>query len=255
MKDSYPNVVKQNQPSVLDLLEHFSSHALSLSSFISMLPGLRLRIYSLSSSPNHSPNHASLMYLVLKAPSSIKGQEHLGVGSNYLASLNPGSVLYVSSRPAKPAFHPPDNPESVPIIMICAGTGLAPFLSFIQERVALLRAEKALSPGLLIFGCREPGRDDLYAHELAAWEALGAVQVRSAYSRASGDARAAGCRYVQDRVRLDSEVIRSLWNKGARIYVCGARAMAEGVRKACEEVLGDQLVDSEGEERYVAEIS
>lgn len=260
MKNSYNTSIKEHHPSILDILEQFRTHPLSLASFISMLPGLRLRVYSLSSSPQHTPDHASLMYLVLKAPhydtTPPQRPSHLGVGSNYLASLTPGSVLYISTRPAKPAFHLPPNQTKTPIIMICAGSGLAPFISFIQDRVALLQKGKTLAPALLVFGCRQPGRDDLYAAELAEWEALGAVEVKWAYSRARGDPRSGGCRYVQDRLFIESEYLVLLWEQGARVYVCGTRAMAEGVRAACEEILGTRLKDSEdkGKERYVAEI-
>ena len=59
------------------------------------------------------------------------------------------------------------------MIMVCAGTGLAPFRGFLQDRA--LRAAAATdgvqpAPALLFFGCDHPDVDFLYRDELAEWE-------------------------------------------------------------------------------------
>lgn len=69
--------------------------------------------------------------------------------------------------------------------MVCAGTGLAPFRGFLQDRA--LRAQEegtAPAPALLFFGCGGPDVDYLYREELAAWSEAGIVDVRPAFSMA-----------------------------------------------------------------------
>lgn len=90
----------------------------------------------------------------------------------------------------------------------------------------MIESGRKLAPGLLFFGCRAPDQDDLYHDEFDVWQKLGAVDVRRAYSR-HGD----GCKYVQDRIWQDKEDFIQLWEKGATVYVCGSRAVADSVRE------------------------
>jgi cytochrome P450/NADPH-cytochrome P450 reductase len=170
-----------------------------------------------------------LTYSVLQQP-ALSGQgSYYGVASNFLSSLTAGERLHVAVR-ASQAFHLPGDAENTPLICIAAGSGLAPFRGFIQERAAMIAAGRKIAPALLFFGCRSPGQDDLYAEELARWETLGAIDVRRAYSRSITDSE--GCKYVQHRLSHDREDIKKLWEGGAKVYVCGSK----DVGKAVEEV-------------------
>ncbi len=145
---------------------------------------MRVRQYSISSSPLWHPTHVTITYSVLDAPSfSNPDQQHMGVATSYLASLAPGDKLNVSIRPSHSAFHLPIEPAKTPIICVAAGSGLAPFRGFVQERAAQIAAGRDLAPALLFFGCRGPAVDDLYRSEFDKWAAMGAVDVRRAYSR------------------------------------------------------------------------
>lgn len=198
---------------------------------------------------------------------------HLGVASNFLASLRAGNSIQVSVRPCQSGFHlPPDRGmETTPLVLVAAGAGLAPFLGFVQERVALLSAaapgdeKKALAPALLFFGCRAPGQDDIYAQELAEWEALGAVSVRRIYSRAAAFRSGDELGYVQDRLYRDRKDVWALWAKGAKVYVCGSRMMGRGVEETfariAEEEQGESGIGGKGwiesqkrDERFVTDI-
>ena len=183
------------------------------------------------------PSKATLTYSLLEGP-ALSGQgTHLGVATNFLAGLGPGERLYVAVRPSK-SFLLPSDAEKTPMICVAAGSGIAPFRGFIQERAAMMGAGRKLAPALLFFGCRAPDDDDLYADEMAQWEAAGAVDVRRAYSRAPGES--AGCRYVQHRLSHDGEHVSELWRPGAKVYVCGSR----DVGRAVEAVLLDVVTRS-----------
>ena len=174
----------------------------------------------------------TLSYAVLTAPSLSGTGLHEGVASHYLASVQPGDRIHVAVRPSHQAFHLPQDAENVPVICVAAGTGLAPFRGFFQERAAMLGAGRAVAPGFFFYGSRGPA-DDIYREDLDRWQALGAVDVRRAFSRAQSDAEkdeAAHCKYVQDRLYHDRAVMKDLWDKGARMYVCGSRQVGEGVK-------------------------
>lgn len=232
--DNFADDVTAKRLSVLDLLEQHPAISLPFASFLGMLPPMRIRQYSISSSPLADPTKVTLTYAVLDSP-AISGQgQHVGVASNFLCSLREGEKLHVAVRPST-AFHLPADAEKTPIICMAAGTGLAPFRGFVQERAAMIAAGRKLAPALLFFGCRSPDEDDLYADEFARWQELGAVDVRRAYSRASDQSD--GCKYVQDRVSKDRHEIYDLWDQGARLYLCGGRKVGKGIEDACVEMV------------------
>ncbi len=194
---------------------------------------------SISSSPLADPTKLTLTYSILDQPALSGEGHHVGVATSFLSSLGSGDRLHVAVR-SSTAFHLPTDAEKTPIICLAAGTGLAPFRGFIQERAAMIGAGRNVAPALLFFGCRSPDVDDLYADELARWEQLGAVEVRRAYSRASD--KSSGCKYVQDRLSHDREDVYKLWDQGARIYVCGSRDVGNGIESACLEMIKDSAM-------------
>src|SRR6266436_2037942 len=122
--------------SILDLLDQFPSCALPFAEFLDLLPPLRPRYYSISSSPLVAADTCSITVTVLEAPARSGQGKFKGVCSNYLAGLRSDATVYgFVGKPTIP-FRPPDNPH-VPMIMVGPGTGVAPFRGFLQERAAL----------------------------------------------------------------------------------------------------------------------
>ncbi|KAK6222971.1 bifunctional P-450:NADPH-P450 reductase [Colletotrichum tabaci] len=243
--EKYHEEITQKRMTVLGLLERFPSIELSIGAFLAMLPPMRVRQYSISSSPLRDPSVATLTYSVLDEP-SLSGQgRHVGVATSYLAALKAGDKLHVAVRPSHQAFHLPHNPEKTPLILIAAGSGIAPFRGFVQERAALVAAGRTLAPALLFFGCRRPGADDLYREELDRWEEAGAVAVRRAYSRAAGESE--GCQYVQHRLWHEREEVSRLWAEGAKMFVCGTRNVGKAVEETCVRVILESAKEGDGQ--------
>jgi len=130
-------------------------------------------------------------------------------------------------RDTSSSFRLPRDPAT-PVLMIASGTGIAPFRGFLQERAALRAAGAKLGTGLLVFGCRHPQSDELYVDEMERLTTDANVEFAGAYSRVPHLPRV----YVQDRIRQMAEQVLSLIDQGAVTYICGATAMAEGVREA-----------------------
>ncbi|KAK4244447.1 cytochrome P450 [Corynascus novoguineensis] len=248
--DSYASEINLKRASILDLLDRFPSISLPFGTFLSLLPPIRPRQYSISSSPLNNPTRATLTYSLVDAPSLANpSRRYMGVATSYLSSLVEGDKLLVSVRASHTAFRLPEEAKvaETPIICVGAGSGLAPFRGFIQERALRLAGGSQLAPALLFFGCRGPEMDDLYHDELKKWQELGAVDVRRAYSRVSSeDTEARGCKHVQDRLWHDREEVKRLWDSGARVYVCGTRLVGEGVKNVMGKiVLGQENVTEE----------
>jgi cytochrome P450 / NADPH-cytochrome P450 reductase len=230
--------------SLLDLLTQYPSIELGFPAFLSMLPPLRTRHYSISSSPLADPATCTITYGIIDESAKSGVGRYQGVTGTYLASLKPGDEISVSVRATNKYFHLPAEVDTTPIIMFGAGTGLAPFRGFVQERVQQIAAGRTLAPALLFFGCRDVERDRLYGSELDDWARTGAVDVRYAFSRDPSHTLAAGCKYIQDRMLKDREDVRRLWRSGAKVFTCGSPAVSESVGKAGKEILKWSLEQS-----------
>jgi len=212
-----------------------------------MLKPLQPRQYSISSSPLAlPPNVATITYDVYDAPALSGSKSRFkGVASTYLSNLPVGGKVRCMVRPTNIAFHLPSDP-TVPIIMIAAGTGLAPMRGFLQERAAILAAassssgtRKTLGPAILYFGCRDPEHDFIYKDELMAWEKQGIVAVRPTFSRAPVEVGAERNmhKYVSERIWEEREELKGLFRQGAKIFVCGSAVkVGKSVKDTCVKI-------------------
>ncbi|WP_405865427.1 cytochrome P450 [Streptomyces sp. NBC_00005] len=211
--------------------------ALDWPQLLDILTPLRPRHYSVSSSPAVDTGHADLMVSLLEAPARSGKGLYRGTGSGYLTTVEPGDTVHARVQPCREAFRIDTRDASTPVIMIAAGTGLAPFRGAVADRTAALAAGAELAPALCYFGCDAPDADFLHAEELRTAEAAGAVSLRPAFSAApEGDVV-----FVQHRIAAEADEVWKLLGGGARVYVCGdGSRMAPGVRDAFRTLYRDR---------------
>ncbi len=223
--DTYRDEVLARRLSVLDLLEMHPTCRLPFEVFLELLRPLSPRYYSISSSPHLQPDTCSITVGALTGEARSGNGTFFGTCSNYLLGQGVGRVVHAFVRDTSSSFRLPEDPN-VPVIMIAAGTGLAPFRGFLQDRAVARRTGTDFAPCLLLFGCRHPQSDELYRDELDQLAEAAGVQVVYAYSRVPDLPRV----YVQDRLRYMDAYVMDLLGRGGAIYVCGAAAVADGVR-------------------------
>ncbi|WP_344619343.1 bifunctional nitrate reductase/sulfite reductase flavoprotein subunit alpha [Dactylosporangium salmoneum] len=194
--------------------------------WVAVLKRLQPRQYSISSSPLLSPGHVSLTVSVIRFPNA-DGRNRKGVASTFLADAADGARVPVYLQ-RSPHFHPPAD-DAAPMIMVGPGTGVAPFLAFLQER----DARGARGPNWLFFGEQRRDTDFYYADELAQLSRRGTLtRLDLAFSR---DQRAKV--YVQDRMREHGAQLWAWLQDGAYLYVCGdATRMAKDVDRTLREI-------------------
>jgi NADPH-ferrihemoprotein reductase len=127
---------------------------------------------------------------------------------------------------------------TTPIIMVGAGTGIAPFRGFVQERARLMELGKPIGQMVLFFGCRNEESDYLYRDEWKAYqEQLGdKLVIIPAFSRQKGTKKT----YVQDAMYRRKELVAQLvCEMNAAFYICGAAAMARDVRGRLVDILAE----------------
>jgi len=210
---------------LIDLLAAYPAEV-TADVLVGVLQALQPRLYSIASSQAETPDEVHLTVTTVEYEAF--GREHLGGASGHLTRrVEPGDVqaVYVAENNG---FRLPQNGDT-PIIMVGAGTGIAPFRAFLQERAA----NSASGRNWLVFGNRHFHRDFLYQTEWIAHRDAGLLhEVSLAFSRDSDDRP-----YVQDRLReTGAEVYRWL-QEGAHFYVCGGLAMAREVQDALQAIV------------------
>jgi sulfite reductase (NADPH) flavoprotein alpha-component len=133
---------------------------------------------------------------------------------------------------ANPNFKLPENPETK-VIMIGAGTGVAPFRSFLFER----ESQGLVGNSWLFFGEQRFQTDFLYQTEWQQFLKSGVLEKMDvAFSRDQAEKI-----YVQQRILEQAESVYAWLDSGAHIYVCGdMNHMAKDVHQALIEVIEQQ---------------
>ncbi len=204
--------------------------ALTAEQLAGLLRPLAPRLYSISSAPEEVGEEVHLTVGVLRYEHN--GIPRTGTASGFLGERleEEGSVrVFVEENPR---FRLPENSDT-PVIMIGAGTGVAPFRAFMQQRAANGDSGK----NWLIFGNQHFTQDFLYQTEWQGWAKDGLLNKYDfAWSRDQEEKI-----YVQHKIREEAAELWQWLQQGAHIYVCGdASRMAKDVEQALLDTIAEQ---------------
>lgn len=230
---------------VIDLIRDFTPVALEPNMLPQLLRKLPPREYSIASSNKVNPNSVHITVRVVKYEAHRR--ERFGVCSVQLADrTSVGDKLPVYLK-KNPNFKFPYDTET-PVIMIGAGTGIAPYRAYLQERAYLnLKGEQ-----WLIFGNQNYHHDFLYKDDLEQWLEEGVLsKLDLAFSRETENKI-----YVQHRIEENSAEFYKWIQAGATIYLCGNKdEMASGVHESLIKVLiKEGNLDETEAEAYLTEM-
>lgn len=248
-KDEYAHKIEQTRATLLDLLNQFPSCKPDISHLLDILPPLTHRFFSVANSFKKSPNIIRIIFVVVNFPLPPPNENIIfkGVCTNWMFKIS-RSLGYLEGSKMQESYSIPIFPRassnfvlsedpSQPIIMIGPGTGIAPFLGFLEEREYLMEVEKQnLGPALLFTGCRHPEKDWLYKDVLKNYEEKKVLtKLIPAFSRYEPNK----VDYVTHKLREYKEEVYDLMkNKNAKFYICGdALSMAKDVKSIMIEII------------------
>ncbi|KAK2972458.1 hypothetical protein RJ640_003884, partial [Escallonia rubra] len=227
---------QRERRTVLEILEHYTSVQMPFEWLVQLVPPLKTRAYSISSSLLAFPNQVHLTVSIASWTTPSKTQR-TGLCSGWLAGLDPRERVLIPAWFRKGSLPPPQ--PSLPLILIGPGTGCASFHGYVEER-ALQRSYSLTAPVLFFFGCQNEENDYLYrdfwfSHSqkdgVLSEEMGGGFYV--AFSRDQQQKV-----YVQHKMQEQSTKILDLLSKGAAVYVAGSsKNMPSDVLSAFEEIV------------------
>jgi benzoyl-CoA 2,3-dioxygenase component A len=189
------------------------------------------RQYSVASPRNgERPGYNNLSLTVKRVLEDHQGRPVRGVASNYLCDLKVGDSVEVVG-PFGASFLMPNHPRSH-VVMICTGTGSAPMRAMTEWR-RRLRASGKFESGklMLFFGART--KEELPYFGPLQTLPKDFIDINFAFSRTADAPK----RYVQDAMReRATDLARLLSDANAYFYVCGLKAMEEGVVLALRDI-------------------
>eukprot|EP00300_Choanocystis_sp_HF-7_P041294 c7998_g1_i1.p1 GENE.c7998_g1_i1~~c7998_g1_i1.p1 ORF type:complete len:619 (+),score=74.53 c7998_g1_i1:54-1910(+) len=207
---------------LLPLIAQYRSVAAPpLAVLLELVQPLTPRQYSMST----AGGDPRIVFTLVASPVPGLCTTHMADASRLAITLHPTKTF------ALPASH------AVPLILVCAGTGLAPFLSFLGARRAVLGAGGAVGPALLFSGHRSRATDAIYADEISGFVAAGALTAHHpAFSRDEPG------QYAQAALAREAAAVHALlWGGGDGIvYVCGDGGLYNGVLEALAVVAGSE---------------
>lgn len=257
----YNRLVRDARACLLDLLLAFPSCQPPLSLLLEHLPKLQPRPYSCASSSLSHPGKLHFIFNIVEFSSHTTAEVRRGVCTGWLATLvepilqpnaradgekAPAPKIYIAPRTAN-SFHLPSEP-SAPVIMVGPGTGIAPFIGFLQHREKLQEHHPAGHFGAtwLFFGCRHKDRDYLFRDELRHFLKCGILthlKVSCSREAPAGEEEEAPAKYVQDSIqRHGQQVARALLQERGYVYVCGdAKNMAKDVNDTLVDIISKEV--------------
>ncbi len=212
-----------------DLLEDYKGEITS-DQFLSILRILYARLYSISSGPGSNPGEVHITIASVRY--NRKKRDRNGACSSYITDeINAGDHLpiYIDKNES---FRLPDD-ESKPLIMVGAGTGVAPYRSFLQER----EQNSAKGKSWLFFGNQRFKKDFLYQLEWQKFLKKGTLhKLDVAFSRDQEEKT-----YVQHRLKENGKEIFQWLENGAHFYICGDKKhMAKDVQTSLLEIIQNE---------------
>ncbi|KAL5010026.1 hypothetical protein ScPMuIL_012331 [Solemya velum] len=251
--ETYTKLIREPSLSILDIFLAFPSCRPPVDRLLEHLPRLQPRPYSICSSFLVEPCTVELVFNIIEIPEGgVHGYSRQGVCTGWLDRITRGRQhscesdlpsdiadltlqdppkIHIFGR-SNQYFRLPDD-LSVPIVLIGPGTGVAPFIGFLQQRRVLrakLADQESYGDTWLFYGCRHRDKDYLFRTELERFTEE-KILSRLCVSFSRENQESGTPKYVQDSLALHAkEIVELIDDKSAIVYVCGdAKNMSKSV--------------------------
>lgn len=230
------NYANRPRRSLLETIMEFDKNLrIPISYVFDLIPKIKPRYFSIASKPSEST--FELVIGVVEYKTMLR-RIRRGLCSTWIKGLVPGDEVIFSIDHTKIKFE-----EKVPLILICAGTGIAPMRSVIQDKIT---NDQSIH---LFYGCRYKEKDFLFEQEWEEYKS-GGLKLYPTFSRQDK------VKYVQDKLFEEREVVSKLiLEENAGIFVCGsAGSMPKQVKLTLIEITRNGKMDTDQATEYIAEM-
>lgn len=234
--DELYDYVNRPKRTILEVMADFPNTTpfVPLKYLFDLIPAMAWRSYSIASSPILKPNSLEILYAVVEYRTRLK-KPRLGQCTTWMAKQEPNQISTLDIFLRKSTFKLPDQNDQ-PLIMIAAGTGVAPFRAFIHDRV-----KKNIGGNYLFFGCRFSDKDYYLRDEWQPMTERKLLEVFAAFSRENPDKKI----YVQHIVWEQRDLVYRLFmEQNGVILIAGkSKQYPELVRETLTNIFREKLTE------------
>jgi ferredoxin--NADP+ reductase len=189
----------------------------------------RVRLYSIASSRTGDDGTSTTVTLCVKRVHFYNPETQsqvIGIASNYICDLKPGDRVPLIGPTGRTFFLPAD--DTTDLIMLAAGTGIAPFRAFINH---IYKEKRTWNGKVRLFYGAKTGMESLYMNEknsdIGQYMSLETFTAYRALSREDSPDGKRG--FVQHRLAENKEEIWQMMNTGNfSLYICGMKGIELG---------------------------
>lgn len=202
---------------------------LTLDYILELIPPIKMRMYSISSSYQLTPNTIELCVSV-HYRESTSSKKYLGLCSSFLMDLKIGDTF--DGKIKKSTINFSIN-EKNPCVLCCVGSGIAPLISLVRDRYYKKNQGETIGKNIMYFGNRHQETEFLYENQLKECVKNNMLTLRTAFSR-DGIKKI----YIQDLMKNDLEIIYDFVIKqNGSIYICGSKNLLDPIRNIVLDIL------------------
>ncbi|XP_052865336.1 methionine synthase reductase-like [Anopheles cruzii] len=206
----YEKYILKQGKGFLSILRLVPSCKLPVTLLVEHLPRLMPRPYSIASAYREEANP------VIRILFSHNTGEP-GITTTYLRGVQRNAVVHFYFRHSS-EFVYKDSDFVSDIVMIGTGTGISPYLAFLEQRAAYRRQGRPIGRAELIVGFRYRDRNYLCQEEILQYQQIGVLDAcHEAFSR-DGDSK---FKYVQDFVAANKVLIERTIDQNGIFFLCG----------------------------------
>ncbi|VDN01294.1 unnamed protein product [Thelazia callipaeda] len=256
--EEFTKYVRQAGLSLVDFLLNFPSCRPTAERLIELLPRLLPRPYSVSCIREIWGRRLRFVFSLLHFDAT-NGRRYcrFGLTTGWFTSLKKGSqVVMLLKEPSRfrlpPPIHISFDITRTPLIIICTGTGIAPFLSFL-EKLNLLGAGRYKVRREIYFGVRNINTDCIYRENIMQ-HVKANVLSQFFLCESAPEVGVTNKKYVQDvLLERGQELAEIIIQKKEDelhppiIFVCGFVQMAKAVKDIFVRIFNLFLNKSEGD--------
>jgi sulfite reductase alpha subunit-like flavoprotein len=226
---------------ILETLQEFDAVSIPIAYLLDVFPIIQRRDFSIASGPGKYPRSIQLAIALVSYKTRLREMRR-GVCSSWLQRLQVGDRVPIKVTKSTTLLSPD---PAIPAIFVGPGTGVAPIRSFLQQRDHLLsNGGMKAKDNLCFFGCRNKGKDWLFASEWESMASQSKIDIHLATSR-DQDKKI----YVQDLIRQNGKKVWDILGlRGGYLYICGSSGkMPQAVREAVVQIVSEHGMKTEQE--------
>jgi sulfite reductase alpha subunit-like flavoprotein len=222
-QESYMDYVWRPKRKPAEVISDFGSLSVPIEQVFNLFPWIRPRSFSIAS---YAPGQRIEIVAALVRYKTIMKEERFGLCSRWFEDLWP--CAQVSIRVDRGTMRPEIIPDG-PVVLMCAGTGIAPMLSLIHK-IALMPV-KPLT--YLFFGCRKKSADALFLQDLQKLDWL------KVFCEGSRDGPKGAAKVYLPNILLQQSALLypCLLHPQSQWLLSGNSKLPAGVKKALSEII------------------